>query len=402
MAPKPDARWSFDTRAVHHPSPVAPLQPVVTPVYQTSTFRATEADAVARHSQDISPSTFYTRYGNPTIEVLEKVVADLEGGAKALSFASGMAAVSTTLLTLLKPGDHVVAGNSLYTATAKLLAHDVQELGVKVDFVDATDSDAFATAVRPETRLFYLETPSNPMMLLTDLAAVCQIAKAHGILALVDNTFATSYNQRPLSLGADVVLYSATKYLGGHSDVLAGCAVCSREVAEPLWLKRTLLGGTLDPFAAWLVLRGIKTLALRMERHNHNAQAIALTIESHPSVSRVFYPGLPSHPQHALAARQMTGYGGMLSFELKGGRQAGVRLVESTRLAVLAVSLGSVETLIEHPASMSHSLLSDEELQRASIPPGLIRLSVGIEHPDDLIADLTQALDTCEAVDNAG
>lgn len=394
MPRQAEAHWSFDTRAVHHPAPNVPLQPVATPVYQTSTFRATEADAVARHSLEISPATFYTRYGNPTVEVLEKVVADLEGGDRALSFASGMAAISTTLLTLLKPGDHVVAGNSLYTATARLLSHDFQELGVKVDFVDATDPGAFAGAVRPETRLFYLETPSNPMMLLTDLVAVCQIAKTHGILTLVDNTFATSYNQRPLSLGADMVLYSATKYLGGHSDVLAGCAVCSSKVAEALWLKRTLLGGTLDPFAAWLVLRGIKTLALRMERHNQNAMSVARALESHRAVSRVLYPGLPSHPQHDLAARQMTGYGGMLSFELRGGREAGVHLVESTRLAVLAVSLGSVETLVEHPASMSHSLLSDEELRRAGIPPGLIRLSVGIEYPDDLIADLQQALDT--------
>jgi cystathionine beta-lyase/cystathionine gamma-synthase len=263
---------------------------------------------------------------------------------------------------------------------------------VKVDFVNATDSDAFAAAARPATRLFYLESPSNPMMLLTDLAAVCQIAKTHRALTVVDNTFATPYNQRPLHLGADVVLHSATKYLGGHSDVLAGCAVCGSAVAEALWLKRTLLGGTLDPFAAWLVLRGIKTLAVRMERQNRNALAIAQALESHPAVSRVLYPGLPSHPQHELAARQMTGYGGMLSFELRGGREAGVRFVESTRLAVLAVSLGGVETLVEHPASMSHSLLSDEELRRADIPPGLIRLSVGIEHPDDLIADLQQAI----------
>jgi methionine-gamma-lyase len=393
MPKQPESRWSFDTRAVHHPAATVPLRPVATPLYQTSTYRATEADAVARHSLEIGPATFYTRYGNPTVEVLEKVVADLEGGERALSFASGMAAVSTTLLTLLKPGDHVVAGNSLYTATTRLLSRDFQTLGVKVDFVDSTDAGAFASALRPETRLFYLETPSNPMMLLSDLAAVCRIAKAQGILTLADNTFATSYNQRPLSLGADVVLYSATKYLGGHSDVLAGCAVCSRELGETLWMKRTLLGGTLDPFAAWLVLRGIKTLALRMERHNQNALAIARALESHPAVARVLYPGLPSHPQHELARQQMSGFGGMLSFELRGGREAGVRFVESTRLAVLAVSLGSVETLVEHPASMSHSLLNDEELHQAGIPPGLIRLSVGIEDPHDLIADIRQALD---------
>ena len=265
--------------------------------------------------------------------------------------------------------------------------------------MDSTDSDAFARANRPETRLFYVETPSNPMMLLTDLAAVCQIGKPRGILTLADNTFATPCNQRPLLLGADMVLHSATKYLGGHSDVVAGCVVCGKEIADAIWRKRTLLGGSLDPFAAWLVLRGIKTLAVRMERHNQNALAVARAIESHPAVSRVLHPGLPSHPQHELATRQMSGYGGMLSFELHHGRAAGARFVESTRLAVLAVSLGGVETLVEHPASMSHSLLSDEELQKAGIPPGLIRLSVGIESADDLIADLRQALDGQGAAD---
>jgi cystathionine beta-lyase/cystathionine gamma-synthase len=274
-----------------------------------------------------------------------------------------------------------------------LLTRDFQELGVMVDFVDPTDSDAFSRAIRSETRMIYLETPSNPMMLLTDLNAVCRIAKEHEIAVVVDNTFATPYNQRPLELGADVVLHSATKYLSGHSDVLAGCAVCNREIGESIWMKRTLLGGTLDPFAAWLVLRGMKTLAVRMERHNQNALAIAGEIESHHAVSRVLYPGLASHPQHDLATRQMAGFSGMLSFELSGGRQAGVHLVESTQLAVLAVSLGSVETLIEHPASMSHSLLSDDELRQAGISPGLIRLSVGIENSADLIADLKQSLD---------
>jgi cystathionine beta-lyase/cystathionine gamma-synthase len=210
---------------------------------------------------------------------------------------------------------------------------------------------------------------------------------------LVDNTFATPYNQRPLELGADVVLHSATKYLGGHSDVLAGCAVCTEPLAERIWRKRTLLGGTLDPSAAWLVLRGIKTLALRVERQNRNAQLLAQQLESHPAVSRVLYPGLESHPQHVLAKRQMSGFGGMLSFELRGGREAGIRLVEAVRLIMLAVSLGSVETLIEHPASMSHSLLSDQQLEQAGIPPGLIRLSVGIEDPEDLLLDLTRALD---------
>ncbi len=393
MSKSAEHSWSFATRTVHHPAAEVRLQPVATPVYQTTTYRATEAEAIAEHSEEIGPPTFYTRYGNPTIDVLERVVADLEGGERGLAFASGMAAVSTTLLTLLNPGDHVVAGSSLYTATAKLLTHDLAELGVATDFVSPDDPGAFARAVRSSTRILYLESPSNPLLSLTDLAAVCQIANRHGALTVVDNTFATPYNQRPLEQGVDVVLHSATKYLAGHSDVLAGCVVCGRERADKIWLKRTLLGGTLDPFAAWLVLRGLKTLALRVRQHNENAMLIARALESHPAVARVLYPGLPSHPQHSLAVRQMSGFGGMLAFELRGGREAGIHLVESTRLAVLAVSLGSVESLIEHPASMSHSLLSDEELRRAGIPPGLIRLSVGIEDSEDLIADLKQALD---------
>lgn len=393
MDPQSRRRLAFASRAVHHPVANVALQPAVTPIYQTSTFSATEAEAIARRAVQIQPETFYTRYGNPTVDVLERVIADLEGGARALAFASGMAAVSTALQALLKPGDHVVAGKSLYTATTKLLDDDFRGLGIATDFVDPTDAGAFARGARPNTRLFYLETPSNPLMTLTDLESVCSIARQRGIWTLVDNTFATPYNQRPLELGADVVLHSATKYLAGHSDVLAGCAVCGEDLADRIWRKRTLLGGTLDPLAAWLVLRGIKTLALRVECHNRNARLVAEALESHPAVARVLYPGLASHPQHDLAARQMSGFGGMLSFEVRGGRAAGIRLVESVRLVVLAVSLGSVETLIEHPASMSHSLLTDQQLEQARIPPGLIRLSVGIEDPQDLIGELCEMLD---------
>lgn len=385
--------FAFASRAVHHPLANVRLQPAVTPIYQTSIYSAAQADAIAAHSLEVAPETFYSRYGNPTVDVLERVIADLETGDRGYAFASGMAAISTTLQALLKPGDHVVAGNSLYTATAKLLDEDLRELGISTDFIEPTNSEAFSRALRPNTRMFYLETPSNPMLALTDLAAVCQIAVEHGVWTLVDNTFATPYNQRPVEWGADVVLHSATKYLGGHSDVLAGCVVCKNEFAERIWHKRTLLGGTADPFAAWLVLRGIKTLAVRADRHNRNAEAIARSLEQHPAVARVLYPGLDSHPQYELARRQMTGFGGMLSFELRGGREAGIRLAESVHLIVLAVSLGSVETLIEHPASMSHSLLSDQQLERAGIPPGLIRLSVGIEDPQDLINELTAALD---------
>ncbi len=393
MPKSDDNRRSFATRTVHHPRVVTDSPPVASPLYQASTFRAADAATIARYAQQTQPQSYYTRWGNPTTEVWEKVIADLEGGEKGLAFASGMAAVSTTLFGLLAPGDHVVAGASLYTATTELFSVDLPAIGVEVDFVDPTDSEAFARAIRHETRMLYVETPTNPTMLLTDLAAVCQLGVETGILAVVDNTFASPYNQKPLAAGADVVVHSATKYLSGHSDVVAGCVVTDAETAERLWRKRTLLGGSLDPFAAWLLLRGMKTLAVRMERHNRNALAIARALESHPAVLRVIYPGLPSHPQHELAVRQMTGFSGMVAFEVAGGREAGVRMVESTRLALLAVSLGGVETLIEHPASMSHAPLTDEHLQRAGIPPGLIRLSVGIEDPDDLIADLQQALD---------
>jgi cystathionine beta-lyase/cystathionine gamma-synthase len=391
--PRPK-KWSFATRTVHHPQAQAASPPVATPLYQTSTFRAADAATIAGYARQIQPQSYYTRWGNPTVEVWEKVMADLEGGQKCLAFASGMAAVSTTLLALLAPGDHVVAGASLYTATTEVLSKDLPGLGITVDFVDPTDSEAFARAARKTTRMLYLETPTNPTLLLTDLAAVCQLGLELGVLTVVDNTFATPYNQKPLSAGADVAIHSATKYLSGHSDVVAGCVVTDAETAERLWHKRTMLGGSLDPFAAWLLLRGMKTLALRMERQNHNALAVARALESHTAVTRVIYPGLPSHPQHELAARQMTGFGGMVAFELSGGREAGSRMVQSTRLAILAVSLGGVETLIEHPASMSHAPLSDEQLRRAGIPPGLVRLSVGIEDPDDLIADLRQALDS--------
>ncbi len=386
-------RRSMATRVVHHPDVVADSPSLAAPLYQTSSFRAKDAKTVAEYAEQVGPQAYYTRWGNPTTEVCEKVIADLEGGPHAVAFASGMAAVSSTLLGLLKPGDHVVAGQSLYTATTKLLANDLPELGIAVDFVDSTNAQAFARAARDETRMFYIETPNNPTIQLTDLAAVSQIAKRRDVTTVVDNTFATPYNQRPLEWGADVVIHSATKYLAGHSDVVAGCVVTDAPRAERLWNRRILLGGSLDPFAAWLVLRGIKTLAVRMERHNKNGLALAQALEDHPAVARVMYPGLASHSQHALAVRQMSGFGGMIGFELAAGRAAGVRLVESTRLALLAVSLGSVETLIEHPASMSHAPLSDEQLRQAGIPPGLIRLSVGIEDADDLIADLRQALD---------
>jgi methionine-gamma-lyase len=380
------------TRAVHHPAAVIRSDPLAAPLVQSATFRLPDAAAGAGYAEEVHPSSFYTRWGNPTTEVWEKVVADLEGAERGLAFASGMAAISTTLLALLRPGDHVVAANSLYAATTELLNRELRALGIEVTFVDPADPERFVRAVTPRTRLFYVETPDNPNVSLTDIAAVAESGRGRGVLTVADNTFASPINQNPLSLGADLVLHSATKYLSGHSDVIAGCAVGGAELVDRIWRVQKLLGGCLDPHAAWLLLRGAKTLAVRVERHNENAARIAAFLEGHPQVARVRYPGLASHPQHALARRQMRGYGGMLSFELKGGRAAGLRLVESTRLMVLAVSLGGVETLIEHPASMTHAPLDDQELARAGISPGLIRLSVGIEDGGDLIDDLERAL----------
>ncbi len=393
MAVDPSRRLSQRTRAVHHPAAAPTSEPLSTPLYQSSTFRLADAATGARYSEEAHPSSFYTRWGNPTVEVWERVVADLEGAERALAFSSGMAAISTSLLALLRPGDHAVVANSLYTATTEMFNRDLRAMGVGVDIVDPTDPENFARAAGERTRLFYLETPDNPKLILTDIAAVSAIARPRGVLTLVDNTFASPINQSPLALGADLVAHSATKYLSGHSDVIAGCVAGGAALIERVWRMHKLLGGCLDPHAAWLLLRGTKTLAVRVERQNENALAVARYLESQPAVARVLYPGLESHPQHALARRQMRGFGGMVTFELRGGRAAGLRLVESTRLMVLAVSLGGVETLIEHPASMTHGPLTDAELERAGIAPGLIRLSVGIEDAGDLIADLQEALD---------
>lgn len=384
--------WSIATRAVHHPSARVDSEPISTPIYQSATFRAKNAAQIAEYVEACHPGSFYSRWGNPTVEVFERVVADLEGGERALAFSSGMAAIGTTLLALLAPGDHVVAAHSLYSATTHLLDDHLRRTGIEVTFVDPSDVDAFRQAARERTRLFYIETPCNPTLTLTDIRAVAECARRCGAILVADNTFATPLNQNPLGLGADLVVHSATKYLCGHSDVIAGVAVGRQSLIERIWQTQKLLGGCMDPHAAWLLLRGVKTLGVRIDRHNANALTVARWLQGHAAVERVRYPGLESHPQHALASRQMRGFGGMVAFELRGGREAGLRLVEATRLALLAVSLGGVETLIEHPASMTHGMLSDQQLQSAGIAPGLVRLSVGIEDAADLLADLEQAL----------
>jgi cystathionine beta-lyase/cystathionine gamma-synthase len=321
------------------------------------------------------------------------MVARLEQGDAGLAVASGMGAVSLVLLSSLKAGDHVVAQKTLYPTTTKLLTGKLPELGIDVTLVEQTDVTAFEKAIRPETQMIYVETPANPTLRLTDLAAIADLAAAHEILSVADNTFASPYNQRPLTLGIDVVLHSATKYLGGHSDVVAGIVVGSAERIAAMWHHHVMFGAVLHPMEAWLLQRGLQTFTLRMARHNENALEVARFLEQHVAVEDVHYPGLEGHPQHLLAQRQMPGgFGGMVCFELRGGRDAGYRLLQSLEVIALAVSLGGTHSLITHPASTVSMVQSGEEMAASGVHPGLVRLSVGLEDVEDLIEDLDSAL----------
>lgn len=387
-------KWQLPTIQIHGGDERNPSAAVSSPIYQSATFRFDDPADIAEAMVAQAHPQFYGRYATPNTQQVEATVARLEGGEAALATASGMAAVSLILLTFLKAGDHLVAQNTLYPSAHKMMGHKLASFGIEATFVNQTDIDAFAAAIRPNTRLIYVETPANPTITLTDLAAVAEIARTHNLLTVADNTFATPYNQRPLELGIDLVLHSATKYLAGHSDVVAG-VIAGREshIAE-LWPNHVMLGAVLHPFEAWLLERGLKTFDMRMERHNRNAQAVAEFLAQHPAVREVYYPGLPSHRQHNLARRQMPGgYSGMVCFDLRGGRAAGYDLLKRLKLITLAVSLGGVHSLITHPAStVSMSFASDEDLAASGVQPGLVRLSVGLEAAADLIADLEQAL----------
>ncbi|MBI2200470.1 MAG: aminotransferase class I/II-fold pyridoxal phosphate-dependent enzyme, partial [Armatimonadetes bacterium] len=337
------------------------------------------------------PGYVYTRYGNPTNAAFEAKLAELEGAEAALAVASGMAAVTTAILASVKAGDHVVAGRSLYSSTQTFLSGRARDFGIEVTFVDPSDPQNFKDAVRPHTRLFYIETPGNPTLQITPLAAVSDIAREAGIRTLADNTFATPINQRPRAFGIDAVIHSATKYLGGHGDLLGGVIAGSREFIDRVWPVHIELGAVLSPFHAFLITRGMQTLPLRIAAHNQNALAIARFLENHPLVARVTYPGLPSHPQHATAIRQMTGFGGVICFEVADAEK-GRRVMNAVRLCTLTVSLGDTKTLICHPASMTHAHVASDLRLTAGISDGLIRLSVGIEDPEDLMEDLDQAL----------
>jgi methionine-gamma-lyase len=393
------SRLSFNTLCVHGSGGTDPATGAVSvPIYQSSTFAFESAAQGAAIFAGEREGYFYTRLGNPTQAAFEREMAFLERGEAALATSSGMAATTTAVFSLVGAGDNLIASGTLYGGTHKLFHDLLPRYGVTTRFVDANDPKAIAAAVDGKTKLFYIETPANPNLDIVDLALAAREAKRHGIPLLVDNTFATPYYQRPLTMGADVVIHSATKYIGGHGDTVAGVIVGRKDFVTRCRFEILRdLGGVISPFNAWLLLRGLKTLPVRMERHSENALEIAQFLDFHPKVERVWYPGLRTHPQHAIAARQMSGYGGMIAFELRGGHDAGVCLLDHVRLITLAVSLGDCDTLIEHPASMTHSTYSAEERASFGISDGLVRLSVGIEGVDDLIADLDQALETVPA-----
>ncbi len=384
----------FDTQCVHcgtHPDPQTGA--LSTPIYQTSTFAFKNADEGARRFKGEEKGYIYTRLGNPNFTAVEDKIACLEGGEAAAVAASGMGAIASVLWTALSSGDHVLAAKTLYGCTHSLLNHQFPRFGIETTFMDLTDLSAVRAAMKPNTRVIYCESISNPTMAIADIAGLAEIAREKNALLVVDNTYCSPVVTRPLELGAHVVVHSATKYLNGHGDVIAGVAVGSAEFIGRVKMEglKDLTGATLSPFDAYLLLRGMKTLHLRVPRHCENALKVARFLEGRPEVAEVRYPGLDGFPQKELADRQMKYYGAMIAMELTGGYEAGKKFIESTRLWTLAVSLGDAESLIQHPASMTHSALCDEEQTAAGISKGLIRMSVGLEDPDDLIDDLKQA-----------
>lgn len=370
--------------------------PLLPPIYQNSTFRFATAAECAEAFRDEESGYVYTRWGNPTQEVLEQKLAVLEAGEAALAAASGMGAVSTALLTALADGGHVVAMENLYSATFQILNEEFPRFGIQTTFVDATDPTQIERAIRADTKVLYLESPTNPLLKLVDLQAAAEIAKAHGLTSIIDNTFATPCGQQPITFGIDVVVHSMTKYMSGSGAVIAGAIIGQKEFivrAKEGALRN--FGAVISPFNAWLTLHGLTTLPLRFTRHSENATRVATFLEAHPAVAWVRHPSLTSHPQHELAKRQMDAFGGMITLELKEGRAAGEHLVDHLQLCSLAVSLGDVRTLICHPASTTHSHVPAEIRRRTGITDGLVRISIGLEDPEDIVADLEQALESC-------
>lgn len=386
--------YRFGTKCVHtgtHPEPATGALSM--PIYQTSTFAFRNADEGARRFRGEEEGYIYTRLGNPNHTAVEEKIAALEGGDAAAVAASGMGAIASALFTALSAEDHIIASRTLYGCTHTLINHQFPRFGIETTFIDFRDPSAVKDAMRPNTKVLYCESPSNPTMDLADLKELADVAHEGGAILMVDNTYCTPVVQRPLELGADVVVHSATKYLNGHGDIIAGIVVGKKDFIQKVKQEglKDITGATLSPFDAYLLLRGMKTLHIRMPRHCETALTVARFLESRPEVEKVWYPGLESFGQKSLADRQMRYYGAIIAMELKGGFEAGKNFIDNTGLWTLAVSLGDAESLIQHPASMTHSALNDEELWEAGISKGLIRLSVGLEDPEDLIDDLKKA-----------
>lgn len=384
----------FNSKLVHSGDFDDVYGSVVTPIYQTSTFFFNDCQNGADLFAGKYKGYIYSRIGNPTIDALENKLADLENGYRGIALASGMAAVTTVYTTLLAKGDHMVSTDAVYGPSRGIMNAIYAKYGVESTYVDTTNLENIEKAIRPNTKMLYLETPANPTMDIVDIKAACEIAHKHGILVVIDNTFCSPYLQKPLNLGADIVLHSLTKFINGHADIVGGAIVAKdKDVYENLRKTMIMMGGNMDPHQAYMVIRGVKTMALRMDRAQENSMVIAEFLENHPKVEWVKYPGLKSHPQHELAKIQMSGFGAMICFGLKGGFDASVKFMNNVKLAMLAVSLGGVETLIQHPASMTHAGMTKEQRLEAGITDDLIRYSVGIEDVSDLIKDLEQAFD---------
>lgn len=395
-----DKTKGFSTRAIHHGyDPMSADGALTPPLHLTSTFAFDTAEQGGARFAGEAPGHIYTRISNPTTELLEQRMASLEGGEASVAMASGMGAITSVLWSFLRAGDELITDKTLYGCTFSFFQHGLSRFGITVTHVDLTNPLALETAISDQTKVVYFETPANPNMRLVDIAAISAIAKRHGAKTVVDNTYATPVQTRPLEHGADVVVHSATKYLGGHGDLIAGVAVGSADdMAEVRMIGvKDMTGAVLAPFNAMLILRGLKTLELRVERHAQSAMKVATMLEAHPAIARVHYPGLPSFEQHDLAQRQMNGFGGMIAFELTGGYSAGIAMMNRLNLVRRAVSLGDAETLIQHPASMTHSTYSREEREAHGISEGLVRISVGLEQIDDILEDLHQALGTNES-----
>ena len=389
-------KYGLGTTAIHAGTLKNLYGTLAMPIYQTSTFIFDSAEQGGRRFALEEAGYIYTRLGNPTTTVLENKIAALEEGEAAVATSSGMGAISSTLWTVLKAGDHVVTDKTLYGCTFALMCHGLTRFGIEVTFVDTSNLDEVKNAMKENTRVVYLETPANPNLKIVDLKALSKLAHTNpNTLVIVDNTFATPYMQKPLKLGADIVVHSVTKYINGHGDVIAGLVITNKELADQIRFVglKDMTGAVLGPQDAYYIIRGMKTFEIRMERHCKNAKKVVEFLNKHPKIERVYYPGLETHPGHEIAKKQMKDFGAMISFELKGGFEAGKTLLNNLKLCSLAVSLGDTETLIQHPASMTHSPYTKEEREAAGITDGLVRLSVGLENVEDIIADLEQGLE---------